>query len=385
MPTKDQLQMTKSICLLLLLSVSVGYSQDQPFKMTYDLGQGEPRMTFGTEKMRSASISLGDVDGDQDIDAVVANGRHWPEKNTIFFNENGRFTSFTYVGEIHSTSYACELADIDNDGDLDLIEINDMAPHRLYLNDGKGSFSFHSILSPPSSARNGILADLDNNQFLDIIICNRGQRNTICYNEGNLSFDCQELNTTKNATIDIEVSDLNNDGLPDLVLDNRNKIRNSILLNEGGRKFKHALDFGSGTFETRSIEITDINNDGRPDIITGNINGANTIYLGDVDQKYTKKLSFGADKEDTYSISVADFNKDGYQDILAGNYKLPNAVFLNLKGESFERINLLKGSSKTYDVKTEDLNGDGWVDIAFANSDDFNLYMINNLMLREKK
>ena len=371
--------MKKSIFLALLSTVAVGYAQDQPFQMTYDLGQGEPRRTFGTEKMRSASISLGDVDGDQDIDVVVANGRHWPEKNSIFFNENGRFTSFTHVGEIHSTSYACELGDIDNDGDLDLVEINDMAPHRLYLNDGKGSFSFHSTLSSPSSARNGILADLDNNKLIDVIICNRGQRNTICYNNGNMSFDCQELNTTQNATIDIEVSDLNGDGLPDLVLANRNGILNSILLNEGNQKFKHQLDFGSGTFETRSIEIEDMNNDGYPDIITGNINGANTIYLGDQDLSFSKTLTFGAEKEDTYSIAVVDFNKDGYQDVVAGNYKLPNAVFMNVKGESFERIDLLKGTYKSYDVAAEDLNSDGWIDIAFANSDDFNLYLINRL------
>ncbi|MEP1096987.1 MAG: VCBS repeat-containing protein [Cyclobacteriaceae bacterium] len=377
--------MSKSISLLLLFCARIGYSQEQPFKMTYDLGLGEPRMTFGTGKLRSASVSLGDVDGDQDIDAVVANGRHWPEKNAVYFNQNGRFTSFSHVGQIHSTSYACELGDMDNDGDLDLVEINDMAPHRLYLNDGKGSFSFHSTISSPSSARNGILADLDNNQLTDIIICNRGQRNTICFNEGNLTFNCEELNTTKNATIDIEVSDLNNDGLPDLVLANRNKIRNSILLNEGERKFKHALDFGSGTFETRSIEIADMNNDGRPDIITGNINGANTIYFGDIDLKYSQTLSFGAEKEDTYSIAVADFNNDGFQDIAAGNYKLPNAVFLSLRGESFERVDLLEGIYKSYDVKTEDLNSDGWIDIAFANSDDFNLYLINSLMSKTKE
>lgn len=353
--------------------------------MTYDLGLGEPRMTFGTEKLRSASISLGDVDGDQDIDAVVANGRHWPEKNAVYFNQKGRFTSFAHVGEIHSTTYGLELADMDNDGDLDLVEINDMAPHRLYLNDGSGTFALHSTLSTPSSARNVVLADLDNNQLIDVIICNRGQRNTICYNEGNLKFKCEELKTTKNATIDIEVSDLNNDGFPDLILANRDRILNSIFLNKGERKFEHSLDFGSGTFETRSIEIADMNNDGMPDIVTSNINGANTIYFGDADLKYVNTLNFGAEEEDTYSIAVADFNKDGYQDIVTGNYKLPNAVFLSLKGESFKRIDLLKGVYKTYDVKVEDLNEDGWMDIAFANSDDFNLYMINNLMSKTKE
>ena len=51
---------------------------------------------------------------------------------------------------------------------------------------------------------------------------------------------------------------------------------------------------------------------------------------------------------------------------------------MNSGQHSFDRIELLKDSYKTYDVKTADVNSDGWIDIVFANSDDFNLYLINN-------
>ena len=36
------------------------------------------RLILGIEKERTASMSLGDIDNDGDIDALVANGRHWP-------------------------------------------------------------------------------------------------------------------------------------------------------------------------------------------------------------------------------------------------------------------------------------------------------------------
>ena len=39
-----------------------------------------------------------------------------------------------------STTYATEAADLDGDGDLDIAVGNDMAPNRVFLNDGLGHF-----------------------------------------------------------------------------------------------------------------------------------------------------------------------------------------------------------------------------------------------------
>ena len=47
-------------------------------------------------------------------------------------------------GEFRSTSYAAELGDFDNDGDLDLAVGNDMAPNNLFFNDGFGVFTLVS-------------------------------------------------------------------------------------------------------------------------------------------------------------------------------------------------------------------------------------------------
>lgn len=375
----------KYLLLLLTIQATVVVAQQQtPFVMRYDMGRGEPRLTFGTAQKRTASISLGDIDGDGDQDAVIANGRHWPEANQVFFNERGKFSSFADLGTTHSTSYAAELADMDGDGDLDIVEVNDTAPHRIYLNDGKGQFTFHSTLAWVSSARNGILADLDADGLTDVLICNRGEQNIICYNEGNLSFDCAALATAKNATIDIAVADINGDRRPDLVLANRDGIANTLLLNSGERKFEEVLTFGQGTYETRSIEVADLNKDGFPDIITANINGQNMIYLGSKSLTFDNTISFGSAEEDTYAVALADFNKDGWTDLVVGNYMAQNALFINKDGQTFERVDVLSDVYKTYDVKTADLNGDSWPDVVFANSDGYNLFMLNSYQTKGK-
>lgn len=51
------------------------------------------RLVLGTKVEKSASVSLGDVDNDGDLDAVVANGRHWPGQNRIFLNNGDRRSS----------------------------------------------------------------------------------------------------------------------------------------------------------------------------------------------------------------------------------------------------------------------------------------------------
>jgi len=120
------------------------FAQERGFHAMNDMSAEEPRYSFGATKHRSASISLGDINKDGKIDAVVANGRHWPETNYIFFNSGKGFNSMIPLDHLSSTSYAAELVDLDNDGHLDILEINDNAPHKIYLNNGSGNFTFHS-------------------------------------------------------------------------------------------------------------------------------------------------------------------------------------------------------------------------------------------------
>ncbi|MES2892269.1 MAG: VCBS repeat-containing protein, partial [Bacteroidota bacterium] len=376
--------MKKFIYLCLLVNPVVSFAQDRGFYSVNDMNAEEPRFSFGAVKHRSASISLGDVNNDGKIDAVVANGRHWPETNYIFYNSGRGFNTMRALDDLSSTSYTAELADLNNDGHLDIIEINDNAPHRIYIGNGSGSFKFHSEVAKISNGRNVAVGDLDNNGFVDFIITNRGEQNMICYNDGQLNFECVQLHTKQNSTIDIAIHDLNGDNLPDLVLANRDNIPNEIFINTGKRQFSKKLDFGTGTFETRSVAVADMNNDGNLDIVTGNINGVNIVYLGSKNFTFNDTLLFGSKEIDTYSLALADFNKDGFMDIVTGNYLKPNTVFMNLDGKSFDAINLTERPSATYDVAVGDINADGWLDIAVANSDDFNLYYIN-IFNRAKK
>ena len=71
--------MKNGIIILLIMSFEIASNQSSEFRQSN-------RFILGDTKQKSASIGIGDIDNDGDMDAVVANGRHWPQTNLIFVN-----------------------------------------------------------------------------------------------------------------------------------------------------------------------------------------------------------------------------------------------------------------------------------------------------------
>ncbi len=140
-----------------------------------------PFATLGRESNLTASISLGDVDGDGDLDAVVANGRHWAQQNFVFLNDgSGFFRTARRLGEELTTSYRAALADFDGDGDLDVVVGNDRARKTIFTNDGTGHFSSSGTFGRDDvPTRNVVIADVNVDGAPDILVTNRGTPNAV--------------------------------------------------------------------------------------------------------------------------------------------------------------------------------------------------------------
>ena len=62
----------------------------------------------------SANVSIGDLNGDGNLDIVLAKGRHTSLVNRVLFNDgHGRFPVAHDLGEVADRSYSASLVDID--------------------------------------------------------------------------------------------------------------------------------------------------------------------------------------------------------------------------------------------------------------------------------
>ena len=134
----------------------------------------------------AAGLALGDLDGDGDMDLVESNGRHWPHASYVYFNADHRgFTSRQQLGSSQTTGYRVVLNDMDGDGDLDAVVAVDRLANQVHFNDGKGGFT---VVRPfgeiQSNTRSVTVADLNGDGAMDVLEICRGTANNIFINDG---------------------------------------------------------------------------------------------------------------------------------------------------------------------------------------------------------
>lgn len=122
----------------------------------------------------SEAVALGDLDGDSDLDAFLANSFHLDvmgepvhnAPNEVWLNNGqGIFTDHGQrLGD--DSSLAVSLGDVDGDGDLDAL-VGNRGPDEVWQNDGLGNFTGSGQTLGNSQSRFVYLADLDNDGDLD--------------------------------------------------------------------------------------------------------------------------------------------------------------------------------------------------------------------------
>ena len=87
-------------------------------------------------------------------------------------------------GSSSSSDFALPPADMDHDGDLDLVVGNRLTQNVIYLNDGAGGFTSSVDFGTGSDATRVVLAaDLDRDGDLDLTVTNENAQDAVYFND----------------------------------------------------------------------------------------------------------------------------------------------------------------------------------------------------------
>jgi VCBS repeat protein len=336
----------------------------------------------------SANVSVGDVDGDGRLDIVLVKGRHWPLVDRVLLGDGaGHFRSGYNLGEASDRSYSGRLADLDRDGDLDVVISNDAPDAKLvYLNDGKGHFRVGSTFGRPEwPTRNATLADINGDGLPDIVVANRADTattNYICFNKGGGRFDAECIAFSHESATSITAADFNHDGLIDLAVPQRDGGQSRVYVAgpKGSFSPQRTIPFGPPNAAIRMSEAADLDGDGLVDLVAIDERQGTAIYFGQHDGSFSAAVVVAGGTVTPYALAVAYVNGDRKPDIIVGNVEAPSTVHFNDgSGRKFRTIHFGDNRGTVYGFAIADLDGDGVMDIVAARSDAPNVVYFGSL------
>ncbi len=383
-----------------------------------------PGLRQGLE--RSMDADLGDLNGDGNLDAFVANrgnedpypsGQPWAcdrgfptnidprtgAPNTVYFGDGkgGFVDSGQRLG--NGDSRGVDLGDVDRDGDLDAVVANfapsgGVASSELWLNDGRGRFADSGLrLSNPRTmtVRLGDLdgdGDLDayfGNTDVDHVYRNDTAGGAVRFTDTGQRLGAPHARGNGPNTEDIELADLDGDGDLDVfescagihVGENPNR----VLFNDGRGVF---TDSGQriGNEYTFDAVLHDFDGDGDLDAFLGQsaiCGDGNQVWLNDGRGTF-RDSGQRLGRENTFGVALGDFNCDGRMDVFAANASYAkvsgvtcpvacpvdrhDTVWLGNGDGTFRDAGWRIGDFTSQAVVTGDLDNDGDADAYVAHS-----------------
>lgn len=215
-------------------------------------GQALPKST-----VRTRSLVTGLINNDAHMDIVATGDR----RTQIYFSTgDGRFITDHMSGLPTDAGADAALADIDRDGDLDLVISSDAII--IYFNRGNGSFEIPGteLFNPNEYARQIFIFDIDSDGDLDLLAGGGGTYAFI--NEGGGDFaEPGKVSTLGN----IALGDLEGDGDLDIVT-YQPGLQSRAVANDGrGGWIPGGEAIIDGT--PRMLGLADFDGDGDPDIV----------------------------------------------------------------------------------------------------------------------
>ncbi len=335
--------------------------------------------------------AVGDIDGDGDNDIIAAS--IFPDNLLWLYRapDFNRETVLTLNSSTHGWPYFrsddLQLADLDLDGDLDVVtrigDSGDINGHVVWIenplvacNDVGGSWDVH-VIGTSEYAKDIVIADIDRDGRPDVVTREDNQTQ-IWFNDGPTSWVEKAIDHSAHEGMD--VGDLDGDGDPDIVLNGfwlqtPSDPRTGNYTNRNIDSKWHNQNVG---WESNSckVVVADIDGNGANDVVL-----SHSEYVGypvswysasnPVSGPWTEHVIVPV-CDDCHNLQAKDFNGDGDIDVVYGGMPQSSQRGLHLLlgngGSSWSAMEIQNQGSYSAEIGDFDEDGD-WDIISVRNWD----------------
>ena len=344
-----------------------------------------PRTRHLVAGEQARQIDFGDMDGDGQIDIVIAtpNGTNGISVLRNISGGTGTITLAPSVNIAVPNTHVLTISDFDGDGRLDVALGRTVLRVLRNTSSGAGDISFSVVSFSFSVSIGGMFdsADFDSDGKPDVVTVNSSSRDGIgiirntSTGPGNINFAEDVTFRSADGSLGLFARDFNADGKVDVATVNYNGNDVSVFLNAstgpGDLKFAaRPWDFGAGSGAYR-FALGDLNNDGKLDFVTANLDADSVSVLlaapGPSVDFLTSKHYVSFVYAGITSVAAGDFDGDGDLDVAATLDETANAfgfsIYVNDGNGHFPvRVDIHTLREPTFGA-AGDFNGDGRADL----------------------
>ena len=322
-------------------------------------------------EIMGSGVALFDYDNDGDLDVFLLQGHPSAGSHQLLRNDlrNNQpvFTNVTAAAGFDHASYGmgAATADVDNDGDLDLL-VTSFGGNRLYRNNGNGTFTDATAESPALAlprlwSTSASFFDYDNDGWQDLVI---------------LNYVDYQFATNKRCQAPTGETDYCTPRV-------YRALPSHLFHNDHGRftDVTTQAGFHQAAGPALGVVAFDANSDGYLDLFIANDSSANHLWMNRKNGTFTEEalahgLAYGENGVAKAGMGVAlgDYDHDGDEDLLVLNLMREGAtLFANSGRGDFTDVSARTGIHALTYLFTGfgagwlDVDRDGYLDLFLAN------------------